>query len=297
MIDVSTDKFQLLAPMEPPPALKSDNIPITHVQLRPLYAPDIAKLKQVLASLPPDTDQSFKFYHLLRGMCMQSVVSFLGEGVVPVQNSTMLVSKLRLLPLLHLSIITALLTRGRSLVTSSYKCVDCGKSTIFDIDPAIPTSGDIEPYRRPMLDYAKYYEPAYLDTIVQPVVHTFTTPFRVTTHDNQEVLIESITVVPPNIGDYTQYAKDDGFALGELTAIFHNIIAINGKSETESKALRQSIGKEKLMRMPPTEYSKLVREIEPYSAKAVFDYDCAHCGTTNRDRTLEPTNLFGFLTA
>ena len=296
MLDFSTDVFRLLAPMEPAPSMKDDKLRITHVQLRPLYAPDIAKMKQVLASLPPDTDQSFKFYHILRSMCMHSVVNFMAEGVVPVPNSAMLIAKLRLLPLVHVAIITALLTRGRTLITSSYKCTDCGKSTLFDLDPAVPMD-KVEDYRRPMIDYAEHYTPIYLDEPIPPVVHTFASPLRLTNHENSEVIVESITVTPPNVGDYTQYSRDEGFAVGELAAIFNNIISINNKPESETRTLRQSIGKEKLMRMPPDEYSKLIRKLEPYSAKAEFDYDCSHCGTTNRGRTLEPTNLFGFLTA
>jgi uncharacterized protein CbrC (UPF0167 family) len=296
-IDFSGDVFRLLAPMEPLPSMKDDNLKITHVQLRPLYAPDIAKMKQILASLPPDTDQAFKFYHVLRNMCMQGVIAFLAEGVVPVPNSSMLVAKLRLLPLLHISILLALLTKGRTLITSSYKCVDCGKHTIFDLDPLLP-SDDVESYRRPMIDYAQHYSPEYLDAPVGIVTHEFTTPHVCTTHDGKEqISIKSISVLPPNIGDYTQYSREDGFAVGEITAIFENIVGINDFPESKSKELKKSIGREKMMRMNPAEYSKLIKKIEPYSAKAPFEFDCAHCGTTNRDRTLEPTNLFDFLTA
>ncbi len=297
MIDFSQDVFRLLAPMEPPPAMKEDKLRITHAQLRPLYAPDIAKMKQVLASLPPDTDQSFKFYHILRNMCMNAVVSFMAEEVVPVPNSAMLIAKLRLLPLLHLAIIIALKTKGRSLITSSYKCVDCGKHTLFDLDPALPMD-DVESYRRPMLDYAQYYAPAYLDDFIGVIRHDLATPHACTTHDNKEtVVIKSLSIIPPNIGDYTQYSRDDGFAVGEITAIFEGIVGINDLGESESKALKKSIGKDKLFRLPPHEYRQLIKKLEPYSAKAEFSYDCAHCGTTNRDRTLEPTNLFDFLTA
>lgn len=292
MIDMSENPVRLLAPMR----VKGEESLITHAEIRPLFAPEIAKLKQIMSGLPDDADKAFKFYHLIRNMCTLGVKSFLLDGVMPYSNSQFYVTKMQLLPSLDLAIRIALASRGRSLVISSYKCVDCGKHTFFDLDPRYPR-GEAEKYRLHMLDYAKYYTPEYAEEPLGSLHHDFSEPYEIVAFDKKTTLVmQSIDFNAPNIGDYTQYSKTEGFAVGELISFFENITAINGESEAKTKEYKKAFGRDAIMRMPPGNFAEIVQKSEPYKAFAPFEYDCTHCGTTNRDRTLEPTNLFDFLT-
>jgi DNA-directed RNA polymerase subunit RPC12/RpoP len=291
-INATDTTVQLLIPLQ----IKQYEGTITHAELRPLYAPDIAKLKQLVQQLPRDADAAFRFYHMVRSVCNSGVKRFMLDGVLPIDNPQVIITKMQLIPVLDLAIRISFLTRGRSQIASSYKCTDCGKHTYFDLDPRYPMS-NAEKFRRPMIDFAEHYTPTILESPLGPQTIEFPEPYHIVSYDSKhEADIKKILVEAPDIGDYTQYSKNDGFAVGEINAVYERILCINDLSAEETKKFKKDFSRDSIMKMPPHYYKDILKAIDPFKADAEFDYDCAHCGTANRGVTLEPTNLFEYLT-
>lgn len=302
--DLSRDSLKIKLPN--PFFFKGGKVPeerkITDVLVKRLTAPEITRMKASIGRASSGDNPQASYLTATKELIESSVEDFLDENGMPVNSAVIpvITSQMPLASAEKVFRFGLLLTRESSLFTTSYKCQDCGETTMFDLDPDQDIGDDIEPNRVAMEDYFDYYS----EEVNTSGEYTFTVkldkPILLTgkiDDESEETEFEllEMEMTWPTLGTALKITKDPKRAKHlDTYMIFEHIIRINDFDEETTKQIIKKNGHDKVMSLRMVDWNKIEANLDKYGIELDHKFTCVHCGFEN-EVPFDQTNFFDFL--
>lgn len=299
---------------------------IKSVRLRRLYAPDLSKLKQNLAHVKSLADGTFArtFILLAKEILSAGVDSFYedwnGGKEFDMAANHIVIQRLPLANVYKLTMFILMLTKEASIVTTSYKCVGCTRTLMFDLDPESPIPKDIEEERDLMQDFFDHFTDKINKSAEPTFRYKLKTPYEVDGPEPEDIiedapdgeegseasrapkkrgpkkiLVRTFDFAWPPLSDYLRNFQDDARAVNpDQWALYDNLVRINELTEDESLEVRDINGLDKLFRMRQDDFDGILDELSKYGMEMHNEFHCKLCGTKN-SQPFDYSNFFAFL--
>lgn len=282
------------------------------VKIRRLYGPDLTKVRSSLQAMRASgyVSGSLSFLPLCKAVLDVAVEAALDKSNNELNDHIpLIIAGMPPQSAYKVLLYVIMLTKETSLVATAYKCRECGKSTLFDLDPDVPVPPQVEKDRAFMEDFLDFLSERVDRKASRNFVYKVKHPYKIENLPAPDDLEEGKTwpedltiyrmkVNFPGINSYIKALRDENRAQdAEMWVLYENLVSVNDLSEEETAKLKSINGFEKILRMRIDDLRGLTEQLNDSGVDINHVWDCVHCGNHSDREPFDLTNFFESLTS